>query len=372
MPPVNNFLPFAPTDTGTNLLSQSDYAAAADRTIGNQPGVASSKLVNKAARQSAYIASQFAQFLANQTGTDLLDDSIPAKLLSQISASIQPIAPSLTTYLSSSGSHNLSYIFYIASGSATAGATYTNNSVTFTVKKTVASGTQITMSGAGAPSVSGTLTKTLGVGDSTLTFYATRAPLYLKVKLNGAGGGGGGSTANPNNNGGTGADGGDTTFGTTLLVGSGGAGGIGTTGSIGGVGGAASLGTGPIGVAFQGAQGGYGKEAQFAGLNVYLFNGGFGGATPFGGSSPGSALAAAGSAPTDNTGSGGGGAGSGSGGISGAGGGAGGFVDCLITAPLSTYAYSVGNGGAGGTAGTGGQIGGAGAKGIIIVEECYQ
>jgi len=45
---TNNFLPFSPTDTGTNLLTQVEYAAATDRTIGNQPGVASSKLNNKA------------------------------------------------------------------------------------------------------------------------------------------------------------------------------------------------------------------------------------------------------------------------------------------------------------------------------------
>ncbi|CAB4150065.1 hypothetical protein UFOVP558_70 [uncultured Caudovirales phage] len=87
---ANNILPFAPTDTGTNLLTQVEYAAAADRTIGNQPGVASSKLVNKAIRQSAFMASQLAQYIADKLAGSVLDDGDTAALLAQFNSAFAP------------------------------------------------------------------------------------------------------------------------------------------------------------------------------------------------------------------------------------------------------------------------------------------
>jgi len=64
------------------------------------------------------------------------------------------------------------YKFTVSSASATAGATYTNNGVTFTVLQTISSLTVLVMSGNGAPSASGTLTKASGSGDSTITYSA--------------------------------------------------------------------------------------------------------------------------------------------------------------------------------------------------------
>lgn len=82
---TNNFLPFCPTTTGTNLLTQSEYAAAADRDDGNQPGIASSKLNNKALRQASAIVSQIAQMVSDNTGADMLDtDSVEATLLANM------------------------------------------------------------------------------------------------------------------------------------------------------------------------------------------------------------------------------------------------------------------------------------------------
>ncbi len=81
---ANNILTFCPTDTGTNLLTQADYLASADRVSGNKPGVASAKLVNRSLRQSAFIASQFAQFISDQTGDSVLDDNDTAALLATI------------------------------------------------------------------------------------------------------------------------------------------------------------------------------------------------------------------------------------------------------------------------------------------------
>jgi len=75
------------------------------------------------------------------------------------------------------------YIFTVTSANATIGATYTNNSNTYTVLATISSGTTLlvncTTVGAteGAPAASGTLTKATGTGDSTITFSAYAPPL---------------------------------------------------------------------------------------------------------------------------------------------------------------------------------------------------
>lgn len=62
------------------------------------------------------------------------------------------------------------YIFTVSAANATAGATYTNNGHTFTVLATISSGTSLVTSGNGAPTASGTLTKSAGTGDATITF----------------------------------------------------------------------------------------------------------------------------------------------------------------------------------------------------------
>lgn len=370
MVPTNEFLPFCPTDTGTNLLNESDYTAAADRVSGNKPGVASSKLNNKAMRQATVVAAELAQYISNTDGVDVLDDADTAKLLAQITNALTMYPPKLTKYTGGSGTFNLTYIFQIASGSATAGATYTNNSVTYTVVTTVASGVAIKMTGNGAPTASGTLTKASGTGDATLVFRAYRAAQYIRVRL--VGGGGGGSGSGTAGTGGAGGTGGDSSFGTSLLLAGGGTGGVTVNPSgAAGTGGGASLGTGPVGIAIAGGGGGSGGTIS----GTANFIGGIGGS---------SALGGAGFGPTDNgndnggaaaanSGSGGGGgATSGGGKNSGCGGGSGGFIDAIIAPPASSYAYAVGAQGAAGTAGTGGAVGGAGAAGLIEVTEYYQ
>lgn len=89
---TNNFLPFTPTDTGTNLLTQGEYAVATDRTNGNQPGVASSKLNNKAIRQANVIASQVAQYLSDKMSTNALDDGNLANILALMNSGFAPLA----------------------------------------------------------------------------------------------------------------------------------------------------------------------------------------------------------------------------------------------------------------------------------------
>lgn len=278
--------------------------------------------------------------------------------------------PTLQKFTTGSGTYNKNYTFVISSGSATIGATYTVSAVTYTVYATVASATQVVLSGASAPPSNGTLTKASGTGDATLTFSQVFAPLYLHVQLIGGGGKGGGSSTTVAADGTTGQAGTASSFGTTLLVGNGGAGGAGSVSgsSLGGGGGTASLGTGPIGTAVQGGRGG--SSCQSASASLFL-PGGSGGVSPFGGAGGGGAGGGAGDSAV-GFGSGGGGAGSPALGITGAGGGCGGYVDAIINSPAATYPYVVGAGGStGGAAGTTGFAAGTGGGGYVAVWEYY-
>ncbi len=76
------------------------------------------------------------------------------------------------------------YAFTITAGNATTGATYTNNSITYTVVRTVAAGTTLYVTGTANSTTSGsTLTKASGTGDATLTFSLRE----LKAHINNIG-----------------------------------------------------------------------------------------------------------------------------------------------------------------------------------------
>lgn len=62
------------------------------------------------------------------------------------------------------------YTFTVTAANATVAATYTNNGQTFTVAATIAGATTLICNGTGAAAASGTLTKSAGVGDATITF----------------------------------------------------------------------------------------------------------------------------------------------------------------------------------------------------------
>ncbi|WP_354690898.1 hypothetical protein [Phytobacter sp. RSE-02] len=70
---TNNFKPFA-TGTGANVTPQADYEALTALATGFQSGKASSAQVNKAIRQSTFIAAGVAQFILNKLSIDVLDD----------------------------------------------------------------------------------------------------------------------------------------------------------------------------------------------------------------------------------------------------------------------------------------------------------
>jgi hypothetical protein len=274
--------------------------------------------------------------------------------------------PTFQQITSGSGTYNKNYTFIITSGSATVGATYTNNGITFTVSATVASAIKVVMSGSGAPTASGTLTKASGTGDSTLTFTRVLSPNYIRIRA--VGGGGGGSGSGTTTTGGSGGNGGNTTFGTSLITC---AGGVGATSSGGGgAGGTATINSPGIGTAFQGSYGSS-SGSQSSSAAVY---GASGGSSFFGGNGACNVSTGSGIAAIANTGSGGGGGGMGAAtnARNGFGGGAGGFVDAIIVNPSDTYSYAVGAAGAAGSAGTSGSVGGAGGSGYIEITEYYQ
>jgi hypothetical protein len=79
---TNEILKFG--EDATNILTQAEYDADAQRLIGNQPGIARSKLVNKVLRQCAFISNGFAEYLIDRVGGDVLDDDDSAALLAKI------------------------------------------------------------------------------------------------------------------------------------------------------------------------------------------------------------------------------------------------------------------------------------------------
>jgi hypothetical protein len=97
-------------------------------------------------------------------------------------------APLLIASATDNASNNYSlqfnYKFTVTAANATVGATYTNNSQTFTVSSTIAGATTLLATGTGLPVSSGTLTKVTGTGDATIAFSAVIDPSplnYLSV-----------------------------------------------------------------------------------------------------------------------------------------------------------------------------------------------
>jgi hypothetical protein len=287
-------------------------------------------------------------------------------------------APTLQKFLSTGTTTG--YLFTISTSTTCAvNDTYTNNGNTYTVLGDLSaqSGQVLFMSGANAPTASGTLTRSSGAGTSSVTFTSNLAlatyttptspsPIALRVVMVGGGGGGAGS--------GTGAPGGGksgnpTTFGANILFAKGGSG---SANYVGGSGGTGTLGS-AVGLAITG---GAGTSGNYNNGNIAAsLAGGAGAAGPHGGAGAGG-TASPGTAASSNSGAGGGGGGtsngSGANDQGGGGGGAGAYIDALITSPSATYYYTVGGGGSGGTAGTSGASGGAGGSGVIVVYEQYQ
>ncbi|WP_312731443.1 glycine-rich domain-containing protein [Atlantibacter hermannii] len=85
--PTNNFKPFA-TGAGANVLSQADYESLAALSSGFQAGKASSAQINKALRQGAVMASVLAQYIADSSGNDVLDNGNTAAILASLKSGL--------------------------------------------------------------------------------------------------------------------------------------------------------------------------------------------------------------------------------------------------------------------------------------------
>ena len=77
---VNDFLTVA-GGTGANVTSQADYASNAVTNTGFVAGTAQSTLVNKALRQSSIVSSMIAQFTADNSTNDSIDNGTIHPLL---------------------------------------------------------------------------------------------------------------------------------------------------------------------------------------------------------------------------------------------------------------------------------------------------
>ncbi|MGK0705000.1 gp53-like domain-containing protein [Yokenella regensburgei] len=107
--PANNFKPFS-TAGGANVLTQAEYEALAALSTGWTSGKASSKEVNKAVRQATFIAAAIAQFVADKSNQDVLDDGNLAgfgtKLIAAINQTSQPLDATLTALAGLVGAAN--------------------------------------------------------------------------------------------------------------------------------------------------------------------------------------------------------------------------------------------------------------------------
>lgn len=70
---TNNFKPFA-TAANANVTAQADWESLPALLSGFMAGKASSAQVNKAIRQASFIAAALAQYTANKSGQDVLDN----------------------------------------------------------------------------------------------------------------------------------------------------------------------------------------------------------------------------------------------------------------------------------------------------------
>ncbi|WP_445494448.1 tail fiber protein [Photorhabdus sp. SF281] len=88
----NEFLTFGIAE-GANVLSNEEYAALAARVNGFSAGVAKSRELNKAWRQSSIITHILADFIAKESGNDVLDDGNIDALKSNMALAIKNALP---------------------------------------------------------------------------------------------------------------------------------------------------------------------------------------------------------------------------------------------------------------------------------------
>jgi len=84
---TNNFKPFA-TAANANVVSQADWEALPALPSGFTAGKAASAQINKAIRQASFIAAALAQYTANKSGSDVLDDGDVAGFITKMQTAL--------------------------------------------------------------------------------------------------------------------------------------------------------------------------------------------------------------------------------------------------------------------------------------------
>jgi hypothetical protein len=105
--PTNDYLPFG-TGPGANVISQASFLSLAQRPSGFQSGIAQSAQLNKVWRQSSVVAAMIAQFTADNTNQNIIDDGNIPNLEALFKLAIQAVnrtklSADLNIYVSPSG-----------------------------------------------------------------------------------------------------------------------------------------------------------------------------------------------------------------------------------------------------------------------------
>ncbi|EKN3530817.1 tail fiber protein [Yersinia enterocolitica] len=90
---ANEILPFG-LGAESNVMTQAAYEVLAARSGGFSSGVAKSEQLNKVWRQSSFMASVLADFIAARSGNDVLDNGNTATLLASLELAIKEYANS--------------------------------------------------------------------------------------------------------------------------------------------------------------------------------------------------------------------------------------------------------------------------------------
>ncbi|WP_078005103.1 hypothetical protein [Izhakiella australiensis] len=188
----NDFKAFA-TDANANITTQADYEELAALLTGFQSGKASSAQINKALRQASFIAAALAQYTADKSGQDVIDDgdiaAFIAKMSSAFSKDFQPLAATLTAISGlATGADTLAYF----TGSKTAGQTPLTQTGRDIVGKTDIPSVLQYLGLVDSNGYSGRKINEQWITTSK-TYTPTAGTKRIKVTITGGGGGGGGS-----------------------------------------------------------------------------------------------------------------------------------------------------------------------------------
>ncbi|OWO82030.1 phage tail protein [Photorhabdus luminescens] len=88
MSPKNDFKAFS-INNNANVVSQKEYEKSQNLQTGFPPEDITTHVLNKALRQSSTITSAVADFIATQSGDDVLDDGDIVKLIAQLNRALE-------------------------------------------------------------------------------------------------------------------------------------------------------------------------------------------------------------------------------------------------------------------------------------------